>query len=76
MTLEKLCKDTIEEGAPLYKCVLPNKNNPQFAYLIVKREEGLLFVKETNVPSNADLFTEEEAREQLDWITPYMERVK
>lgn len=66
---------TVKEEVPLYKCVLPNRNNPQFKYLVVMRNGKSLFMKETNAPSIASLFTEEEAKEQLDWILPHMERV-
>lgn len=59
----------------MYVCVLPN-NNVLYNYLVVRRGgDDLLYVSGTSEPQEADTFTEEEAREQLDWIIPHMERV-
>lgn len=66
---------TVKEEVPLYVCVLPN-NNVLYNYLVVRRGgDGLLYISVASEPQEADTFTEEEAREQLDWIIPHMERV-
>lgn len=68
---------TVKEEVPLYRCVLDNKYSPHFDYLVARKDKSglFLFMKQTNDPSEASLFTEEEAKEQLDWIIPHMEKV-
>lgn len=64
---------TVKEEVPLYVCYLQNPNNED-SYLIVRKTNGKLYL-DVNSKDLCSTFTEEEAREQLDWIIPHMERV-
>lgn len=64
---------TVKEEVPLYVCYLQNPNGEN-SYLIVRKTNGKLYL-DINSKDLCDTFTEEEAREQLDWILPHMERV-
>lgn len=64
---------TVKEEVPLYICYLYNPNDNK-KHLIVRKSNGKLYL-DVNYKVLCDTFTEEEAREQLDWIIPHMERV-
>lgn len=64
---------TVKEEVPLYVCYLQNPNGEN-SYLIVRKTDGKLYL-DINSKDLCDTFTEEEAREQLDWIIPHMKRV-
>lgn len=66
---------TVKEDEPLYQCILPSGCTSVYEYLVVFRRGTKLYVAGTNDVSEAGKFTEEEAREQLDWILPHIERV-
>lgn len=64
---------TVKKEVPLYICYLHNPNGGN-SYLIVRKTNGKLYL-DINSKHLCDTFTEEEAREQLDWVIPHMERV-